>query len=187
VENLSPSRRSISNSPVSQARVRVLIADDERIIADTLEMILAEEGLDAISVYNGREAIDKENALTLGDQNPPRQRWGEQVSAVQIRSSSVLFGHCPDRVDYSLRSACMGFVLAALRAGITAATRGRQSEKHSRSCQQQWIPRCNSEELAGHEISRPNRRRNSDAQSDADLPERSAQNQIDHRAARSPR
>jgi hypothetical protein len=116
VENLSPSRQSISNSPVSRARVRVPIADDEPIIADTLEMILAEEGIDAISVYNGREAIDKENALTFGDQNPPRQRWGEQVSSVQIGSSSVLFGHCPERVAHSLRGACMGFVLAALRA-----------------------------------------------------------------------
>lgn len=44
----------------SQARskTRVLIADDEKVIADTLGLILNQNGFDATAVYNGRHAID---------------------------------------------------------------------------------------------------------------------------------
>jgi CheY-like chemotaxis protein len=38
---------------------RVLIADDEPIIADTLQLILAQKGFEAAAVYDGRRAVDK--------------------------------------------------------------------------------------------------------------------------------
>jgi len=44
-------------------RLRVLVADDERLIADSLVMIFRTHGFDATSVYSGYSAI--ETALTL--------------------------------------------------------------------------------------------------------------------------
>jgi CheY-like chemotaxis protein len=44
------------NDPAS--RPKVLIADDERVIADTLAMILNQSGFDARAVYSGEAAID---------------------------------------------------------------------------------------------------------------------------------
>ncbi|HEX4310913.1 MAG TPA: response regulator [Acidobacteriaceae bacterium] len=39
-------------------RPRVLIADDERIIADTLGLILTQNGFEAAAVYGGQKAIE---------------------------------------------------------------------------------------------------------------------------------
>jgi len=39
-------------------RPRVLIADDERIIADTLGMILNQNGFEAATVYSGQKAVE---------------------------------------------------------------------------------------------------------------------------------
>jgi len=39
-------------------RLRVLIADDERIIADTLAMILNQSGFEAATVYSGHKAVE---------------------------------------------------------------------------------------------------------------------------------
>jgi CheY-like chemotaxis protein len=39
-------------------RLRVLIADDERIIADTLGMILNQTGFEAATVYGGQKAVE---------------------------------------------------------------------------------------------------------------------------------
>lgn len=39
--------------------MRVLIADDEKNIADTIRIILSKEGIDAASVYSGRAAVEK--------------------------------------------------------------------------------------------------------------------------------
>jgi CheY-like chemotaxis protein len=39
-------------------RLRVLIADDERIIADTLGMILNQSGFEAAAVYSGQKAVE---------------------------------------------------------------------------------------------------------------------------------
>jgi CheY-like chemotaxis protein len=38
---------------------RVLIADDERVIADTLQIILAQNGFQAAAVYSGFEAVER--------------------------------------------------------------------------------------------------------------------------------
>ena len=40
-------------------KLRILIADDERIIADTLAMILNHNGYDAFPVYGGQLAVEK--------------------------------------------------------------------------------------------------------------------------------
>lgn len=40
-------------------RPRILVADDERIIADTLAMILNQNGYEAAPVYGGRLAVEK--------------------------------------------------------------------------------------------------------------------------------
>jgi DNA-binding response OmpR family regulator len=37
---------------------KVLIADDERVIADTLRTILEHNGFEAVAVYDGQDAID---------------------------------------------------------------------------------------------------------------------------------
>ena len=41
-----------------QAKPRVLVADDERVIADTLAIILNQAGFDATAVYSGEKAVE---------------------------------------------------------------------------------------------------------------------------------
>ena len=41
-----------------KAKPRVLVADDERVIADTLAMILNQSGFEARAVYSGEKAIE---------------------------------------------------------------------------------------------------------------------------------
>jgi CheY-like chemotaxis protein len=52
-------------------RVRVLVADDERVIADTLAIILRQNGYEVTAVYDGVEAVETARAwrpdLFLGD------------------------------------------------------------------------------------------------------------------------
>jgi CheY-like chemotaxis protein len=43
--------------------MRVLIVDDERIIADTLSLILAKKGFDTRAVYSGEEALEAATRL----------------------------------------------------------------------------------------------------------------------------
>jgi CheY-like chemotaxis protein len=45
----------MSNNTV---KPKVLVADDERVIADTLAMILNQSGFDARAVYSGEKALD---------------------------------------------------------------------------------------------------------------------------------
>ncbi len=44
--------------PDTQARPKVLVVDDERVIADTLAMILNQSGFEARAVYSGEGALD---------------------------------------------------------------------------------------------------------------------------------
>jgi CheY-like chemotaxis protein len=44
--------------PESNLRRKVLIADDERVIADSLAMILNKAGYDARAVYSGEQALE---------------------------------------------------------------------------------------------------------------------------------
>jgi CheY-like chemotaxis protein len=56
-------------------RLRILVADDERLIADTLAMILNQSGYEAIPVYGGKLAVEKARHwppdLFLGDVSMP--------------------------------------------------------------------------------------------------------------------
>jgi len=47
----------------NQAKPRVLVVDDERVIADTLAIILNQSGFNATAVYSGEKAV--ETAQTL--------------------------------------------------------------------------------------------------------------------------
>lgn len=48
------------NSPNGQpSKPRVLVVDDERVIADTLSIILNQNGFDASPVYTGTAAVDR--------------------------------------------------------------------------------------------------------------------------------
>lgn len=44
--------------PETTAKPKVLVADDERVIADTLAMILNQSGFDARAVYSGEKALE---------------------------------------------------------------------------------------------------------------------------------
>lgn len=44
--------------PENHAKPKVLVADDERVIADTLAMILNQSGFDARAVYSGEKALE---------------------------------------------------------------------------------------------------------------------------------
>ncbi len=44
--------------PETTSKPKVLVVDDERVIADTLAMILNQSGFDARAVYSGEKALD---------------------------------------------------------------------------------------------------------------------------------
>jgi CheY-like chemotaxis protein len=44
--------------PEATIKPKVLVADDERVIADTLSMILNQSGFDARAVYSGERALE---------------------------------------------------------------------------------------------------------------------------------
>jgi DNA-binding response OmpR family regulator len=46
-----------------QAKPRVLVADDERVIADTLAIILNQSGFEAIAVYSGEKAVEMAESI----------------------------------------------------------------------------------------------------------------------------
>lgn len=57
---LSPAQFEEERLPLlTSERPRGLVADDERIIADTLAMILNQNGYEAAPVYGGRLAVEK--------------------------------------------------------------------------------------------------------------------------------
>lgn len=47
-----------SRTSIGGIRLRVLVADDEHIIADTLGMILSQNGFEAATVYGGQRAVE---------------------------------------------------------------------------------------------------------------------------------
>ena len=47
----------------NQAKPKVLVADDERVIADTLAIILNQSGFEATAVYSGEKAVEMAAAL----------------------------------------------------------------------------------------------------------------------------
>jgi len=49
--------------PETQAKPKVLVADDERVIADTLAIILNQSGFEATAVYSGERAVEAAKIL----------------------------------------------------------------------------------------------------------------------------
>ena len=49
----------MSNNGQSATKPKVLVVDDERVIADTLAIILNQNGFDASAVYTGSAAVDR--------------------------------------------------------------------------------------------------------------------------------
>src|SRR5438552_19189800 len=49
----------MSNNGQPIYKPKVLVVDDERVIADTLAIILNQNGFDASAVYNGSAAVDQ--------------------------------------------------------------------------------------------------------------------------------
>jgi CheY-like chemotaxis protein len=58
-------------------RPRILVADDQRIIADTLAMILNQNGYEAVPVYGGRHAVEK------------ARRWGPEIYVSDVNMPEV--------------------------------------------------------------------------------------------------
>jgi CheY-like chemotaxis protein len=48
----------------NRVKPKVLVVDDERVIADTLAMILNQSGFDARAVYSGEKAVELASAFT---------------------------------------------------------------------------------------------------------------------------
>jgi CheY-like chemotaxis protein len=65
---------------------RILVADDERIIADTLALILIRSGYEAAAVYNGIQAVEKAMHwppdLFLGDVHMPELNGIQAATAI---------------------------------------------------------------------------------------------------------
>jgi CheY-like chemotaxis protein len=49
--------------PETASKPKVLVADDERVIADTLAMILNQSGFEARAVYTGEKAVELASAF----------------------------------------------------------------------------------------------------------------------------
>ena len=49
--------------PENSSKPKVLVADDERVIADTLAMILNQSGFEARAVYSGEKAVELASAF----------------------------------------------------------------------------------------------------------------------------
>lgn len=56
----SDANERMSDTP---AKPKVLVADDERVIADTLAIILNQSGFDATAVYSGEKAVETAQSL----------------------------------------------------------------------------------------------------------------------------
>lgn len=67
-------------------KLRILVADDEHIIADTLAMILVRNGYEAATAYNGIEAVEKATRwppdLFLGDVHMPKLDGIQAAAAI---------------------------------------------------------------------------------------------------------
>lgn len=64
-EVVGPNKESDANERMSDtaAKPKVLVADDERVIADTLAIILNQSGFEATAVYSGEKAVETAQSL----------------------------------------------------------------------------------------------------------------------------
>lgn len=49
---------------VKDGRVRILVVNDEHIVADTLALVLEKSGFEVIAVYSGRQAVERAQSWT---------------------------------------------------------------------------------------------------------------------------
>lgn len=83
-------------------RQRILVADDERLIADTLAMILNRNGYESVPVYGGRQAVEKARRwcpdLFLSDVSMPELNGLQaamEISAMFPKCRVLLFSGEP--------------------------------------------------------------------------------------------
>ena len=80
----------------SESRAKVLVVDDQRLIADTLAEILGNAGFDAVAAYDGFDALDKASRFhpnwIVTDVLMPRMNGVELAIALRKNypSSSIL-------------------------------------------------------------------------------------------------
>lgn len=76
--------------PENARRPKVLVVDDERVIADTLSVILNRAGFDASAIYSAADAVDRANNLrpdlVICDVIMENQSMNGIEACIQIRS-----------------------------------------------------------------------------------------------------
>jgi PleD family two-component response regulator len=88
--------QSSDSHPANDTRVKVLVVDDQRLIADTLAEILNNTGFDAVAAYDGFDALDKASRFlphwVLTDVLMPRMNGVELAIAMRKNypASSIL-------------------------------------------------------------------------------------------------
>lgn len=88
--------RSADTPEKEDSRSKVLVVDDQRLIADTLAEILGNAGFDAVAAYDGFDALDKASRFhpqwVLTDVLMPRMNGVELAIAVRKNypNSSIL-------------------------------------------------------------------------------------------------
>jgi DNA-binding response OmpR family regulator len=97
-----------------KGRTKVLVAHDERLIAETLRIILNRNGFETTCVYSGKHAIDAAREwgphVFLSETTQPGAEGGVdgldaaiQICAIHPRCRVLLFSGQPDRAE-QLRS-----------------------------------------------------------------------------------
>lgn len=106
---------------------RILVADDERIIADTLAAILNQNGYTAVSVYGGGLAVEKAKRwapdLFLSDVSMPEVDGIEaaiRICAMFPRCRVLLFSGEPDSRTLVHDARCKGHGFEFLQKPIPA-------------------------------------------------------------------
>jgi DNA-binding NtrC family response regulator len=110
-----PSQATISGSEMMR-RPMVLIVDDERIIADTLSIILSRSGFAVMTAYNGRSALEMAELvppeLLLSDVVMEPDMDGAQLAVAVLRRCPdckvLLFSGHASTVDLLVRSRELG-------------------------------------------------------------------------------
>lgn len=115
------------NAPAAdQNRPKVLVADDERHIADTLQAILDKSGFDATAVYDGQAAVDTARVwvpnIFLSDVVMPGLSGIDAailVSKTQPRCRILLFSGTPRTAEeLSLKARAQGYDFEILQKPI---------------------------------------------------------------------
>jgi CheY-like chemotaxis protein len=107
---------TLIQAPIHDGTARkILIADDEHVIADTIAVILRMSGFDAVAVYGSEEAVEKartwEPDLLLSDVMMPRMNGIEaaiEICKLRPRCRVLLFSGYAASADLLLDSRIRG-------------------------------------------------------------------------------